>query len=261
LDAGGLFTLPGVPAGRYQVRMTQTDDTHFGQPVYLGATDLHASPADAVFRRTEPSSLRGRILVEWPQRDDVSLRPANDRMFFRLESVSDNFSENIFATAEGPAYVFEQEQLRPGRYRFRFARAGAVIEQRNTQGGWDTAGDIVLNEGAVEQLDLRVRFELGRLTVFVRPAPESDEAKRGVPAAHFAVGIRSEDNFMFYPADQNGRLLINYFPRGDYEICAWRDMSIEEVRRPETWQKAGAAVRKFQHAEGTDMEILLTAVP
>ncbi len=261
VDSGGRFTLPGVLAGRYQVHMTQTDETHFGQRVYLGATDLHAGPTDAVFRRTEPSLLRGRILVDWPKSDDLPLRPASNRLFFRLESLGDNFSENIFATAEGPGYVFEQEQLRPGRYRFRFPRAGAVIEQRNDQGSWDPAGDIVLHEGAVEQLDLRVRFESGRLTVFVRPAPESEEGKRGAPAAHYAVGLRSADNFMFYPADQNGRLLISYFPRGDYEICAWRDMSIEEARSPQTWQKAGAAVRKFQHAEGTDMEILLTAAP
>ena len=75
------------------------------------------------------------------------------------------------------------------------------------------------------------------------------------------VGIRANGYTQLFPTDQNGRLVMNYFAGGDYQICAWPDIDPEEANDPETWRKAGDAVREFQHSEGVDMEITLTAAP
>ena len=154
------------------------------------------------------------------------------------------------AAAQPPDYRFEVPGLRAGRYRLRTPGFGAKVERRVGEDEWQAFTELAVDEGDTVELDLRVRFEVGRLSVSVRPAER-----------HYVVGIRSNGVTRLFPTDQNGVLEIDYFPGGDYQICAWPDISPEEANDPETWRKLGDAVRKFQHSEGVDMEISLTAAP
>ena len=118
------------------------------------------------------------------------------------------------------------------------------------EGEWAPLEEIAVAEGDKVELDLRVRFEIGKLTIAVRP--------EGKP---YVVGIRRDERTMLMPTDQYGRLVLDYFPSGDYRICAWADISPDEANDSATWERAGDAVREFRHDEGVDMEITLTAAP
>ena len=261
VDAEGRFRMPGVPRGNYRLQMSLP--TLDGAPspnhgAYIGGVDLRSSSEEVVFTRSEPGRIRGRLEVEWPDRDDLPGPGKEDPLSFQLRS-REGFDQWIQAAP--PEYAFQLETLDPGTYKLVFNGPSPVVTRRGAEGEWEPIDEVVIRAGQTTELDLRVRFELGRLTVLVKPAPGSEEAAGSTPAAYYVVGIRRDGPTALYPTDQNGRLVMRYFARGDYEICAWRAMSPDQAQDPETWSKAGDAVRKFRHEEGVDMEITLTAAP
>jgi hypothetical protein len=259
VDAEGRFRTPGLPPGNYQLQMhvPNATDPAAQNSAYLGAVDLRTAPGEVVFSRTEPGRVQGTLQVEWPDRDDLPGPSENDPRAFRLVSEK---GEDYWMHAMPPEFAF-QNSLPAGTYKLLFSGPGPIVTQRGAGGEWEPIEQVVIRAGQTTELPLRVRFELGRLTILVKPAPGSEEANSDKPAAYYVVGIRGGGRGALYPTDQNGRLVMRYFARGDYEICAWRAMSPQEVEDPETWRKAGDAVRKFNHEGSVDMEITLTAAP
>jgi hypothetical protein len=257
VDAEGRFRWPGLPGGKYQVRMnrrTQTGELEASRESYLGSVELGMEGGERIFAAREPTRLTGTIEVEWSERDPRH----RDGVSFQLVG-EDGYEERFHAYS--PDYKFDVAGLAPGRYSLKVSGAGPKMSRRNRSGEWEPLDEITLKEGTTTEVDLWFRFDLGSLNVFVRPASSSDDAQRDRPAAHYVVVIRGHDRLRIYPTDQNGRLELRYFTRGDYEICAWRDISRRQAEDPATWEEAGDAVRRFRHDEGVDMEIMLTAAP
>ena len=48
---------------------------------------------------------------------------------------------------------------------------------------------------------------------------------------------------------------------GEYRLCAWPGQNVAVLEAPETWQRAGASVKRFTADPGADIEIELTAAP
>ncbi|MDA0203739.1 MAG: carboxypeptidase-like regulatory domain-containing protein [Acidobacteria bacterium] len=257
VDEEGRFKLSGAQLGRYEVdlllRNTQTPSGEMTR-TYLGPVEIIPAGGGLTLAPREPVVLRGALNVEWPQRDDLP-GVAEGAPVDLMATGEDGVRRR--ATAQPPDYRFEFLGLRPGSYRLTPSARGAKAERQVGDDQWEPLGEIALNGGDTVDLDLRVRFEFGRLSVLVRPPPGS----RAAQAAHYVVGIRTDGVARLFPTDQNGLLAVNYIPSGDYEICAWPDISVDDANNSAIWRKAGDSVRKFRHDEGVDMEITLTATP
>jgi hypothetical protein len=259
VDAEGRFRMTGVPPGNYQVQMQVfSPDRPTERTAFLGPVDLRTVSGEVAFTRSDPGSLKGTLEVEWPDRDDLPGPSDQDAIAFRLVS-EEGFDQWVHAMP--PEHTFQLDNLPAGTYKLIFRGPGSNVTQLGSGGEWEPVEQVVIRAGQTTELPLRVRFEMGRLSIFVKPAPGSEEASQNKPAAYYVVGIRGGGRGALYPTDQNGRLVMRYFARGDYEICAWRAMSPQEVEDPEIWRKAGDAVRKFNHEGSVDMEITLTAAP
>jgi hypothetical protein len=251
VDEEGRFRIDELVPGQYDFEVSLPDEENKfnfneGNLAHLGTAEVGSSGGEAVFSRRAPIRVTGALSIQWPERD---LPGPREGMPLHLTFVEES-GYSTGAAAQPPDYRFEVPRLRAGRYRLRTPGFGAKVERRVGAAEWQPFGELAVNEGDSVELDLRVRFEVGRLSVAVRPADR-----------HYVVGIRSNGITRLFPTDQNGLLEIDFFPGGDYQICAWPDISQEEADDPETWRKLGEAVREFQHSEGVDMEISLTAAP
>lgn len=263
VDSEGRFSYPGLPMARYSIRATvldQNGNSPPGAPAYRGVVDLNSASDDRILQPYDPARIRGRVVLEAPERMSPFLPTAGGGVFLLLQP-AEAAADPITLHASGPEFEYQSADVPPDRYRVQFPARGGVVEWRKPGAEWEPAGVLDIREGATLELDLRIRFDFGRLIVRVKPPPGSEEDSHGLPAAHFAVGIRNEQGVRVYPADQNGKLTVSAVPGGEYEICAWRDISIEAVNDPATWRDAGDAVRKFQHEADADTEIVLTAAP
>ena len=252
VDAEGRFRLTGVLPGRYDVAAwlpSAADGPRGGTAASIGSLDLNASTGEVVFVRQQPIRLAGTIQAEWPENFPGPAEGGPITLRFVRE---DGFSR--IAVARPPDYRFEMDGLLSGRYQASATGLGAQVERMVREDEWEPFREIALTEGQTLELALRVRFEIGRLAVIVKTADAA-------PAAHFVVGIRRNGITRLFPADQYGRLDIDFFPAGDYQICAWPDISQEKADDPEIWLESNPAVRQFRHEEGVDMEITLTAAP
>ena len=251
VDEEGRFRLEELVPGEYDFEVSLPDGENSfnfndGNLSHLGTVEVGSSGGDAVFSRRQPIRVTGVVSIQWPEHD---LPGPREGMPLHLTFVGDS-GYRAGAAAQPPGYRFEVHRLRAGRYRLQMPGFGAKVERRVGEEEWQPFSELAVDEGDAVELDLRIRFEVGRLSVAVRPAER-----------HYVVGIRSNGITRLFPTDQNGLLEINYFPGGDYQICAWPDIGQQEADDPETWRKLGDAVREFQHAEGVDMEISLTAAP
>ncbi len=261
VDEEGRFRVSRVQRGKYHVLVmlpNEEGEYNRSERWHVGTVDLRRDSGEFELARHRPTRLRGAVEVEWPHNGNLS-QPANQRQVTLHLVAADEHTELVHAKA--PAYEFDVKTVRPGRYRLGFIGARDRGERRTPQGEWGPIGEVVVSEGRTTRLDLRVRFEVGRLTVLVRPAAGSQDAQPGEPMGHYFVGFRRNGEPMLAPTDQNGRLVLEFFEGGDYEICAWRRITWEKVANPGTWREAGDAVRRFRHEDGVDMEITLTAAP
>ena len=262
VDSEGRFSYAGLPMAKYSIRATVLDQNGNSRPgatAYRGIVDLSTAPDERVLQPYEPARIRGRVMLESPERASPFLPPLGGGLHLLLQPVDGTDPVRVHASA--PEFELESGDVPPGRYSIQFGARGAVVERPNPKGDWEPAGEIDVREGAAIELDLRIRFELGRLLVHVKPPPGSVEESQGLPAAHFAIGIRNDQGVRIYPADQYGKLVVSAVPGGDYEVCAWRDISVEMVNDAATWRDAGDAVRGFRHEPDADTEITLTAAP
>ncbi len=261
VDAEGRFRLPGLQRGQYRVLMRPRGDggeRYSSEESYIGSVDLQRDGGEFDFAPRKPTRLTGTLEVEWARRDGPPQRGEREIVLFWLVA-EDGVKEHV--RTDAPEYGFDVKNLRPGRYRLDFTGQAPRVDRRTRGGEWKPISDVVLSEGTTTKLDLRVRFEVGRLAVLVRPARGSEDAEQRRPAAHYLVGLRRDGQVMFSPTDQNGHLVLSAVPGGDYEICAWRRITRKEAAAPAAWQKAGEAVRRFRLEDDVDMEITLTAAP
>lgn len=260
VDEQGRFQLPEVPRGRYRAVLIvdSTEDPNAATRIWrTGVVDVDGSGAEIVLQPFEPATLGGEIELVRPDRDDLPFATDGATIYMVLDPADGSEQQSL--RARPPDYSFEQTGLPPGEYNFRFSGLGPSprADYLTPSETWEPLETLTLEPGETQALHIRLRTEIGRLTVLVKPPKNAPDQEN---PTHYIVGLRRDDVRLF-PTDQYGRLQIDYFAWGEYEICAWSGISLDEARARKTWEAAGGAVLPFEHGDGVDMEITLNAAP
>ena len=195
------------------------------------------------WRRCPPTGIRGRIAYREA--------PLGKPVLLALQGAGGAFAQILVENAAGGA--FANLQLLPDRYTIRsFGRehfVRAVLED-----GEPLAGNIVdLALGRIRDLQILLSRDFARVSGRVKK-PES-----GAPAAFYRVALRGPHGVSGVQADQYARFRFEKVAPGGYEICAWPDAGLPQVKSGGIWQQAGGAVRSFPVDAGANIEISLTA--
>jgi hypothetical protein len=165
VDADGRFRMPGLPPGSYQlqVHLPNATDPATENTAYLGAVDLRTASGEVAFTRSEPGRVMGTLQVEWPDRDDLPGPSDQDPLAFRLVSEE---GVDYWIRASPPEYAFQNYGLPAGTYKLIFSGPGPNVTKRGSGGEWEPVEQVTIRAGQTTELALRVRFEMGRLSIF-----------------------------------------------------------------------------------------------
>ena len=252
VDDDGRFQVSGLQRGAYELSM-RLPDAGDGSVGLLGTAELGEGGFEATFSIRRPAKISGVIEPIWPEREDVRSMEGSP---ISLVLQSDSGAAHGIQ-ARPPDYRFQSRDLVPGDYEVSLRSGpGARLMRRIGEEEWAPFDRLTVGEGEELELALRASFEVGRLTVQVRP-PDGSATKQ-----HYVVAIRGDDGgLMIFPTDQNGKLVMRYISRGDYRIGAWLELTQAQAEDPAFWENAGDSMRRFRHEEGAEMEITLTAAP
>ena len=250
VNPDGTFQLDDVVAGRYQVytQIPTKSEEQFRSFEMRGIGDMTVSEGgSATLQVARPARVHGRVSL------DEALAGA-DPVFIQIVPAE---GEGSFASSRiSPEGAFDLPVVSPGRYSVNVTRGRTRIQTRDAQGVLTPLEELQVSEGQVLTLDLHAEpIPSGRLTIFVRPPPGQE------PAGHYSIGIRADGRAMVAVTDQHGRFISDHVPPGEFEIAAWPRLTTEQANQPETWERAGDAVRRFEQSGSDDVEITLTAVP
>ena len=262
-DADGSFAIEGVTEGRYSIYWMEHLEnagalgsrTHF-----LGTGEAGDATPQALLEPRKPARVRGRFVdVIWPERGDI----AKDSLVIRLPQLDPPSAPDVYRIirVESPEYAFDFEVAQAGRYGFALNGPGPVLEEVSEYGARQPfSGEITVGEGETLELNLAVRFAMGRLSVTVVPATGPDGDRQESADGRFVIALRDGDRLVTYTTDQHGRMATDNLRPGDWQIAAWRAVDRTRIREDSYWEEAGEAVRRFEHREASDIEIRLTAV-
>ena len=249
VNADGTFAFDKIPEGRYvltlqQVRAASTPgEQRRPERFMLGALDVAGDIEGLLLAPLPPTGIRGRIAYREA--------PLGKPVLLALQGAGGAFAQILVANAAAGA--FANLQLLPDRYTIRsFGRehfVWAVLED-----GEPLAGNIVdLDLGRIRDLQILLSRDFARVSGRVKK-PES-----GAPAAFYRVALRGPHGVVGVQADQYARFRFEKVAPGGYEICAWPDAGLPQVKSGGIWQQAGGAVRSFPVDAGANIEISLTA--
>ena len=81
------------------------------------------------------------------------------------------------------------------------------------------------------------------------------------PLPHARVALDGEAGKLSALADQRGRFVFERVIPGEYRICAWSDIPVDEVEDEIRWEQAGCANKIIPVEPGSQVEIDLRAAP
>ncbi|MBI3695193.1 MAG: hypothetical protein HY238_10195, partial [Acidobacteria bacterium] len=246
VDAEGNFALTGLPAGTYILTASERTGIARGDKIFARhKIELRGNLLNLAVRPGRPGSLSGRVGLP----PATAARPRPEQVRLRVTDPGDIQSSEAIARA--PEYTFEFSSLWPGIYSIQPASpAGAY---------WKKDPEIAITEGGSASVELEMVFDLGRVAG-VAKAPDG-----GGPLPHARVALArwsgSPVEFRTVQADQRGRWTLPDVRPGEYRICAWPSVEVDSLYAPETWEKAGRAVKRFAVEPAAEVDVELTAVP
>ena len=259
-DEAGSFRFLGLPAGTYSLTAFLRGGPTLGTPALARQViELRSDLSGLIIHPTRPGHISGRVIFSQfsgrskPESVAVRLSDTGRGIGFRPPS----------ATASAPDYKFDFADVPPGGYLLRLAALlpGAYLKKQGAS--LLETPEVTLVEGESATIDLEVAFGLARVSG-VAKAPGT-----GAPLAEARVGLTSipatakpsaaSMQFRTAKADQRGRWEIGDVPPGEYRICAWPSLAQEALYAPETWDRAGASVKRLIIEANAQIDVELTA--
>lgn len=254
VDADGNFTLPGLPAGSYVLTASERTGIARGDKIFARQRiDLRANLTNLLVRPGRPGYLTGRLTI--PEAAHTRSLPEQ----FRLRVLDKSNLQTAESVARAPDYRFEFPGLWPGTYVFELVSPAHTYMRSLRQGGRPIEPlEITLSEAGSAAVELEVGFGVGRVSG-VAKAPGGRGALSHARVA-LARPATSPVEFQTVQADQRGRWILPDVRPGEYMICVWHGVEVEALYGPETWERAGSAVKRFVVEPGAEIEVELTAV-
>ncbi len=249
VNEDGTFAFDKIPEGRYLLTLQQArvktapEEQRRPERFMLGALEVAGDIEGLTLAPLPPTGIRGRIVYR-----EASL---GKPVLLALQGANGSFAQ-IFVEGAGGG-EFSNLQILPDRYTIRsFGRehfVQAVLEDDEPLA--DNAVDVEL--GQVRDLRILLSRDFAQVSGRVKK-PDS-----GAPAAFYRVALRGPQGVASVQADQYAHFRFEKVAPGGYEICAWPDAGLPQVKNGGIWLEAGGAVRAFPVDAGSSIEISLTA--
>jgi len=251
----GSFVLSNLREGEYEARYTvRATSGRRRSPMRtkLNRFSVDGDRSGLVLQPVAPTGIRGRLIIESGDPDKM----------IRIRLLNKDGNWAMGATAEAPEYKFESRDFEPGEYRAAvgvfFSRDNGLFVKEVRIGGEATTGAVLhVREGVIEDVEFVLSDDFGKVHGRVKAPSNGTGLRKG---AQYTVGLKGPNRIRSVQADQRGRFSFDEITPGEYQICAWEDMTRSRIRSDEAWEEAGAAARTFPVEAGSDIEIDLTAV-
>lgn len=253
VDAEGKFALAGLATGSYVLTAFDRTGRARGDNILARQrVELQANVSNLVLRPGRPGSLSGRVTFS----DALPARSRPEQISIRLNERGGYQSAS--AQARAPEYRFEISNVWPGVYTLTLASPGNAFLKKLAQGGKKLDNsEVLIPDSGSASVELEVAVGVGRVRGIAK-------APGGAPLPHariaLAASFGSPVEFRTAQADQRGRWILPDVHPGEYRICAWPAVEVDALYAPETWQRAGAAVKRFAVDPGAEVDLELTAV-
>ncbi len=234
VEKDGTFLLPRLPPGPYVLSALGPGERRYGRL----RVDVSSDLADVVIGPTPSGRLTGRVVLTG--------RSAPAEVV--LGAVDSSRQGGYTLRARAPDYRLEAADLWPDTY---------SLEVRWPPGAYllgDT--EIAVPAGGAAEVELRAGLGTGSVRGTVKP-PGGGRLPHGRVAL-----VRSESGRLIVrteQTDQNGRFEFREVRPAGYRICAWPSQDVSALDAGETWDRAGASVKRFAVDPGAEIEIDLTA--
>lgn len=251
----GTPTLSGeLPPGDYIltaeiVSLGNGPRTSPSRVVALGRQRIDSNTTDLRFTARPGASFIGHIRFDHiePRRVNLTLTPLDGGTPDAVRFGGNGRFQGGGRGGRRDNSSFQRSALLPGRYRLEANCNDCFI---------DSETEFFLSEGAAVEAEIVVSGAFAEVRGTVRP-PQSDTPAAGP----FLIALRNSAGRVFSTqTDATGRYSFAKVLPGDYEICAWVDVSVRTAEA-QTWTAAGAAVKRFPVSAGDRTEIQLTATP
>ena len=243
--ADGRFEFRSVPAGEYRISAVTTakDNDERSRPYHLGVIKVEGDRTGLVVRPLATGTAQGTLRIT------SGRTPPWLHVFFQSNDGLGKRGVRVDNTEPR----FQVSGLVPGSYRIQVSSSDLYIKGVTRTGDPVPANKVAIAAGE-NTLEIILAGDPGRVYGTIR---EPGAGRRPLPLARVAIkgsrGLRSGQ------ADQTGRFQFDKVVPGEYQICAWADISPEVVADQGSWEEAGCSSKTFPVGAESDVEIDLTA--
>ena len=242
----GYFDLRLIPEGRYMatIRGAKTPEDGPGRK-HLGVIEVKSDNRDLTLGAVPLGSIQARIEVP-PGRDMATLR-------FKLVS-EEGFGTRL-VSAVPPRYTFSLSAVTPGRYRIEPVSTAFYVSEIHTSAATQQveAEDVTIASGASVSLRIVVADSFAHLSGSLH------DPVRRAPAHGGHVVIRNRRHRKAVVTGANGSFDLGPIIPGEYEICAWAEVSSGSLFDEDVWRASGCSGNRFTFEPDADIELTLTA--
>ena len=241
----GSFEFDAVTAGRYLGRAFAVERGTLNRSEYLlGVIDVQADLQGLTLQPIEAARVSGRVEVA-----AGTIPPGATVQFTSV----DGFGYRWFRCGEGKQ-EFDLSGLVPGSYRVHVRSGAFYVKGLKLGGDLETSNEVTLSPGPY-QITVVVAADHGLVSGTVW----NPETRRKVPNAQ--VALQGDRGTLVVQSDQAGRFVFGRVIPGEYRICAWANISPEEIEDDGSWQRGDCAFKHIPIAAASEIEIDLHAVP
>ena len=147
---------------------------------------------------------------------------------------------------------FEIEGLVPGSYRLEARSSEAYVKGVRREGQVSHGREVDLSPGP-NRLDILIAADHGRIYGTVR------EPGTRRPLPHARVALAGGNGKVSVRADQGAYFQFEKVIPGEYRICAWADILVDEVEQDARWREAECTHKIIPVEPESQVEIDLTA--
>ena len=241
----GGFRFNAVAEGRYlaSATFTKRNSSRRGRQL-LGVMEVRGDMEGLILQPVGSGVVTGTIEIS------SGRVPAQIQL---LLSSNEGFGRRQFLvrTAEPR---FEVGDLFPGSYRVE-ARSRQLYVRGVRQGEEIVPADDVAVSPGTNELVIVVAADQSKVYGKIR-SPHGSE-----PLPHARVALDGEAGKLSVLADQRGRFVFERVIPGEYRICAWSDIPVDEVEDETRWEQPGCANKIIPVEPGSQVEIDLRAAP